>query len=484
MKTAKRIIARVLSLVMIFTTISNTYLQARANELPGAEGAEVQFAEQQGTQEGVADDFVADVPDGTEAPENDYTDVTEVVSDDTEVQSDSGDGSEYPVGQDPGSEVVTDDGSEQEIVTDDTQVVEDGAPEDDTQVQTAPEDDTRTTEDETQVPDIETTPDDDTDEVKDEPETETIETDNGVIIFYVSKDGGQVSNDEDLYFPADGVNALTGSVAIADNGYIFKNWTADDGTVLSEEAEFLPDAAEADYLTQLYETYNARGEQAEVTYTANFEEKETVYEAEVPSVIRVKVTVSGAAFDREVELIAKQVNVNTREYRDAEAALQDSEKEYESMMALDVHFEDKATGEEVEPNGPVRVEFEVLERAITNMVNRTEGVDEITEDDQIEVHHIVETTNARGETELAAETIADSSKVISDMTNNISSIMKEVTNAIQNIAESAQSTADVSAGIMDSVNQVSGVVADVSGMSEKQNSIAQDLTDVVSRFQL
>ncbi|MCI7521867.1 MAG: methyl-accepting chemotaxis protein [Roseburia hominis] len=83
-----------------------------------------------------------------------------------------------------------------------------------------------------------------------------------------------------------------------------------------------------------------------------------------------------------------------------------------------------------------------------------------------------------------AETIADSSKVISDMTNNISSIMKEVTNAIQNIAESAQSTADVSAGIMDSVNQVSGVVADVSGMSEKQNSIAQDLTDVVSRFQL
>ena len=83
-----------------------------------------------------------------------------------------------------------------------------------------------------------------------------------------------------------------------------------------------------------------------------------------------------------------------------------------------------------------------------------------------------------------AETIADSSKVISDMTNNISSIMKDVTNAIQNIADSAQSTADVSAGIMDSVNQVSGVVADVSGMSEKQNSIAQDLTDVVSRFQL
>lgn len=55
---------------------------------------------------------------------------------------------------------------------------------------------------------------------------------------------------------------------------------------------------------------------------------------------------------------------------------------------------------------------------------------------------------------------------------------------IQNIAESAQSTADVSAGIMDSVNQVSGVIADVSGMSEKQNSIAQNLTDVVSRFRL
>ncbi len=83
-----------------------------------------------------------------------------------------------------------------------------------------------------------------------------------------------------------------------------------------------------------------------------------------------------------------------------------------------------------------------------------------------------------------AESIEESTARISDMAENIESIMGEVANAVQNIAESAQETADNSSQIMETMGQVSGVVEQVSEMAGSQEEIAGDLHDVVSKFKL
>ena len=58
----------------------------------------------------------------------------------------------------------------------------------------------------------------------------------------------------------------------------------------------------------------------------------------------MKVSVAEGAFDKEVELTAKQVFENEKEYQDAEAALQDAEKEYESMAeAINPYGDGKAS---------------------------------------------------------------------------------------------------------------------------------------------
>lgn len=83
---------------------------------------------------------------------------------------------------------------------------------------------------------------------------------------------------------------------------------------------------------------------------------------------------------------------------------------------------------------------------------------------------------------LDAETIEENSKLISEMSVNIKTIMNEVSDAIQNISESAQSTADNSSKIMSSVHEVSQIVEEVSSMSKDHEEIASDLNEVVESF--
>ena len=368
MKTTKRIIARILSLVMIFTTVSNTYLQARASELPAADGTEVQIAEQQETEvtEGAGDEILVSEPAETQPVEGDYVETTEPAYTEPDVAATTGEGDDTPTGLDPGSEIVTEDGTN--VQTEGTDIQTEG-----TDVQT---EGTDIQTDGTEVVPADAQPADDGTEVVNEGSTEKV--DNGVIIFYVSGQGGTVSNSEDTFYPEQGANALTGSVAIADSGYIFKNWTADDGKILSESAEFMPDAKEIEYLTSLYNAANENGQSASVTYTANFVEAASEFEEEIPDVIRVKVVVPEGTFDREVQLVVEQLTQDSNAYKDTEATLADAEKEYESMMAFDIHFADVKTGEEIEPAAPVKMDINVLQRAITDTINETEGVEEIT----------------------------------------------------------------------------------------------------------
>lgn len=72
-------------------------------------------------------------------------------------------------------------------------------------------------------------------------------------IYYVAGEHGRVSAEsEKIQINADEIT-VKGAIAYADTGYTFKNWTDGNGTIISEESNFVPSVPTAD-----------------VTYTANF----------------------------------------------------------------------------------------------------------------------------------------------------------------------------------------------------------------------
>ncbi len=83
-----------------------------------------------------------------------------------------------------------------------------------------------------------------------------------------------------------------------------------------------------------------------------------------------------------------------------------------------------------------------------------------------------------------AESIRETSEQLSHMTDSIQTIMTEIKAAIQNIAEATQNTAANSGIVMDSIEDLSETVVQINGMSDKQNSISDHLTRVVSKFRL
>ncbi|MBQ7260861.1 MAG: methyl-accepting chemotaxis protein [Lachnospiraceae bacterium] len=83
-----------------------------------------------------------------------------------------------------------------------------------------------------------------------------------------------------------------------------------------------------------------------------------------------------------------------------------------------------------------------------------------------------------------AQNFERASSSISEMSENIKSIMGEVTDAVQNIAEATQDTTNISSKIMDSIEVVSNHVSDVSDMSASQQQIADNLAETVGRFKL
>jgi len=83
-------------------------------------------------------------------------------------------------------------------------------------------------------------------------------------------------------------------------------------------------------------------------------EIETSFEAELNGVI-VNVTTEDGAFDEPVALEVVPVTEGSDAYTEAENALASYGREYDGMIAIDIHFNSIATGKEVEPNSAVRV---------------------------------------------------------------------------------------------------------------------------------
>ncbi len=83
-----------------------------------------------------------------------------------------------------------------------------------------------------------------------------------------------------------------------------------------------------------------------------------------------------------------------------------------------------------------------------------------------------------------AQSFKENSSNISDMANNIKTIIGEVTLAIQDIADATSSTTDISRQILEDVSVVSSHVSNVASMAENQQTISDSLTDTVHNFKL
>ncbi len=96
-------------------------------------------------------------------------------------------------------------------------------------------------------------------------------------------------------------------------------------------------------------------------------------------------------------------------------------------------------------------------------------------------HNFVDVADQYGKD---AESFKDSSSNISNMAQNIRTIIGEVTAAIQDIADATSETTDISRNIMDNVEAVTGHVNNVANMAGEQQLISDSLNETVSKFKL
>ena len=109
--------------------------------------------------------------------------------------------------------------------------------------------------------------------------------------------------------------------------------------------------------------------------------------------ITVTATPSEGAFMEEVELVVVPIPAYSRNYKEAEAALEESGVDYDGMLVYDISFRSVATGEFVEPAAPVSVEMEITDKALAAV-----------DSDNMDVESLVVTHVGSEETAAVADT--------------------------------------------------------------------------------
>ncbi|MBR3000378.1 MAG: hypothetical protein IKF39_05200, partial [Oscillospiraceae bacterium] len=193
-------------------------------------------------------------------------------------------------------------------------------------------------------------------------------------------------------------------VAIADE--ILSDLGTDDGAI-EKDAETISDGTPDEEVTvesvAAEDETSGEQESAEIPEepaeepAAQTEEELVSYSAEVSGFV-VSAKAGSNAFDVPVRLVASVLSQDDTAYQDAEGALADSGKQYDGMIALDIHFEDE-NGNEVEPIGNVSVSIQVKKEVIKEAAEDTTQIVPET----VEVNHI--TTDENGAAK--AETVAD-----------------------------------------------------------------------------
>lgn len=130
---------------------------------------------------------------------------------------------------------------------------------------------------------------------------------------------------------------------------------------------------------------------------ANRIKKSGLFTAELEN-FTVHVDVAAGAFDEKVELVVTELAEDSEEFKTAEAAMENHDREYDGMMALDICFINGA-GKEVEPNEGYSVQVSIEMKAEV----LPEGIDT----ESLMVHHIAETTTDDVQAEVVVEDVAD-----------------------------------------------------------------------------
>ena len=112
----------------------------------------------------------------------------------------------------------------------------------------------------------------------------------------------------------------------------------------------------------------------------------------------VNVQVPKGAFDEKVELSVTELATDSEEYKEAEEAMANHDRQYDGMMALDICFLNE-DGEEVEPKEGCNVQVSIEMNA--------QVLPEGTDTESLMVHHIAETTTDSVQTEVVVEDVAD-----------------------------------------------------------------------------
>ena len=139
-------------------------------------------------------------------------------------------------------------------------------------------------------------------------------------------------------------------------------------------------------------------------------------------------------------------------------------------------------GSTTETVGKIQVTIHQVQDAFSGLTDAANGILGFVQDTVApDYDHFVKVAEQYGNDAKSFETASSS---ISNMSDNIKSIMSEVTDAIQNIAEATQDTTNISTQIMDSIEVVSGHVTEVSSMSSSQQQVADSLAEMVGKFKL
>ena len=139
-------------------------------------------------------------------------------------------------------------------------------------------------------------------------------------------------------------------------------------------------------------------------------------------------------------------------------------------------------GSTSETVGKIQVTIHQVQEAFSALTDAANGILGFVQDTVApDYDNFVKVAEQYGNDAKSFETASSS---ISNMSDNIKSIMSEVTDAIQNIAEATQDTTNISTQIMDSIEVVSGHVTEVSSMSSSQQQIADSLAEMVGRFKI
>ena len=167
----------------------------------------------------------------------------------------------------------------------------------------------------------------------------------------------------------------------------------------SEEDEEPKEVTESEEETVSEEEPEEDEEEEELLEETEDEEYDVPYTAEAAN-FEVTAVTSNKAFDVPVTLVASVIPEDDSAYKEAADALAESGKQYDGMLALDIHFEDE-NQIEVEPNlnYPVSVSFKVKKAVIEEVTDDTTLIVPET----VEVNHI--TSDESGET--VAKTVAD-----------------------------------------------------------------------------